>query len=150
MKASFPDINGKWDVAPLPEGPEGCATTLAGDHLAIMSQTENVDAAWLWIEFLSQEENMKTWTYGSKTSTLLPPRQSLLDDPALGKHNPWLEGFADSMKCAVTSNITQPAWPQIEQEALNPALGEAIYGDITVDEALQRAAEQGEQFIASQ
>jgi multiple sugar transport system substrate-binding protein len=147
MKASFPDINGKWDVAPLPEGPEGCATTLAGDHLAITAQSENVDAAWLWVEFLSQEKNMKTWTYGSKTSTLLPPRQSLLDDPALTKHNPWLQGFAENMKCAVTSNITQPAWPQIEQEALNPALGEAIYGDISPTEALERAAREAEEFI---
>ena len=147
MKASFPDINGKWDVAPLPEGPEGCATTLAGDHLAITRDAENIDAAWLWVEFLSTEKNMKEWTYGSKTSTLLPPRQSLLSDPALGKHNPWLEGFADNMKCAVTSNITQPAWPQIEQEALNPALGEAIYGDVSPSAALDQAANQAEEFI---
>lgn len=147
MKASFPDINDKWDVAPLPEGPAGCATTMAGDTLAIFDQSENPDAAWLWIEFLSQEENMKTWTYGSKTSTLLPPRESLLDDPALGKYNPWLQGFADNMDCAVTSNITQPKWPQIEQ-ALNENLGKAIYGDISPAEALQQTAEQGEQLLA--
>ena len=147
MKASFPDINGKWDVAPLPEGPEGCATTLAGDSLAITSQSENLDAAWLWVEFLSEEENMKAWTYGSKTSTLLPPRQSLLEDPDLTKFNPWLKGFAESMECAVTSNITQTRWPQIEQEALNPALGEAIYGEISPSEALEQAAEDGEKLL---
>lgn len=147
MKLSFPDINGKWDVAPLPEGPEGCATTLAGDSLAITSQSENQDAAWLWIEFLSRPENMKAWTYGTKTSTLLPPRQSLLEDPDLLKFNPWLKGFADNMKCAVTSNITQPAWPQVEQEALNPALGEAIYGEMTPSEALEQAAQQGQELL---
>jgi multiple sugar transport system substrate-binding protein len=147
MKASFPDINGKWDVAPLPEGPEGCATTLAGDSLAIPSQSENIDAAWLWVEFLSEEENMKSWTYGSKTSTLLPPRQSLLDDPDLTKFNPWLKGFAESMECAVTSNITQTRWPQVEQEALNPALGEAIYGEVSPSEALEQAAEEGEELL---
>jgi multiple sugar transport system substrate-binding protein len=147
MKASFPDINGKWDVAPLPEGPAGCATTMAGDTLAVFDQSKNPDAAWLWIEFLSEEKNLKTWTYGSKTSTLLPPRQSMLDDPDLTKYNPWLQGFADSMKCAVTSNITQPKWPQIEQ-ALNENLGKAIYGDLSPAEALDQSAQQGEQLLA--
>jgi ABC-type glycerol-3-phosphate transport system substrate-binding protein len=150
MKASFPDITGKWDVAPLPQGPSGeCATHLAGDHLAILDAAENPDAAWLWAEFLSRPENMKLWTTGSKTSTLLPPRQSLLDDPEIGKFNPWLQGFADNMKCAVTSNISQPKWPQIEADILNARLGEAIYGDISPAEAIERAAQEGQQLLAS-
>lgn len=148
MKLSFPKINGKWDVAPLPEGPEGCATTLAGDTLAIFAQSEEQDAAWLWIEFLSRDENMKRWTFGSKTSTLLPPRQSLLDDPELGKFNPWLEGFAENMKCAVTNNITNPKWVQIEQEMLNPNLGKALYGDLTAEEAIKKAAQEGEELLS--
>ena len=147
MKLSFPQINGKWDVAPLPEGPEGCATQLAGDALAVFSQTENADAAWLWIEFLSRPENMKTWTYGSKTSTLLPPRQSLLDDPELGKFNPWLEGFAENMKCAVTSNVVQEKWGEVEWGPLNQKLGEAIYGDISPEEALEVAAREGQKIL---
>ena len=147
MKASFPDINGKWDVAPLPEGPAGCATTMAGDSLAITAQSENRDAAWLWIEFLSRPENLKTWTFGSKTSTLLPPLQPLLEDPELTKFNPWLDGFAENMSCAVTSNITQTKWPQIEQEVLNPALGKAVYGEITPSQALDQAAEEGSEIL---
>ncbi|HEX2051866.1 MAG TPA: extracellular solute-binding protein [Actinomycetota bacterium] len=148
MRLSFPEINGKWDVAPLPEGPEGCATTMAGDTLAIFSQSENPDAAWLWIEYLSQEEQMKKWTFGTKTSTVLPPRQDLLDDPELGKFNPWLQGFADNMDCAVTNNITNPKWPQIEQK-LNESLGEALYGDMSATEALDQAAEEGEELLQS-
>ena len=146
MESEFPDISGKWDVAALPEGPAGCATTLAGDTLAILDQTENKDAAWLWIEHLSSPENMKAWTFGSKETSLLPPRQSLLEDPELGKHNPWMEGFADNMKCAVTDNITQARWPEIE-EALNEKLGEALYGDIPADQAVQEAAQEGEELI---
>jgi multiple sugar transport system substrate-binding protein len=148
MKASFPDINGKWDVAPLPEGPEGCATTLAGDALVIFDASENQDAAWLWMEFLSRPENMKLWTYGSKTSTLLPPRQSLLDDPELTKFNPWLQGFADNMECAVTSNVVQEKWSEIEWGPLNQNLGQAIYGEISPEEALDNAAQEGEEILA--
>lgn len=149
MKTEFPQINGKWATAPLPEGPEGCATHLAGDALAIFEDTEHADAAWLWIEFLSREDNLKAYTYGQKTSTLLPPRQSLLDDPQLGKFNPWLKGFADNMKCAVTDPITQPAWPQIE-EKLNQNLGKAMYGEMSPAEAVEDAAKEGEQLIQDQ
>jgi multiple sugar transport system substrate-binding protein len=146
LKAEFPEINGKWDVAPLPEGSAGCATTLAGDTLSIFGQSENQDAAWLWIEYLSQPKIMKAWTFGSKTTTLLPPRQSLLDDPKLGRFNPWLQGFADNMKCAVTSTITEPKWPEIEQ-ALNENLGKAIYGDIPAGEGVKQAGQEGEQLL---
>jgi multiple sugar transport system substrate-binding protein len=147
MKASFPKINGKWDVAPLPEGPAGCATTLAGDALAVFEASQNKDAAWLWVEFLSTKENMKAWTYGSKTSTLLPPRQSMLDDPDLTRYNPWLQGFAENMKCAVTSNVSQPKFQQIQDEMLNVNLGKAIYGDMSPEKALEDAAQQGQQLI---
>jgi multiple sugar transport system substrate-binding protein len=150
MKASFPKITGKWDVAPLPEGPEGCATTLAGDALVMFDAGANHDAAWLWMEFLSRPENMKMWTFGSKTSTLLPPRQSLLDDPELGKFNPWLTGFADNMECAVTSNVSQEAWGEIEWGPLNQNLGKAIYGDMSPSEALDQAAEEGEEILAGE
>jgi multiple sugar transport system substrate-binding protein len=146
MRLSFPDINGKWDVAPLPEGPEGCATTLAGDYLAITEQSENPDAAWLWIEFLNEKANLKKQTYGTKTSTMLPTRESMMDDPDLTKFNPWLQGFADNMDCAVTSNVTQPKWPQVER-ALNNELGKAIYGDTTASEALETVADKAASLL---
>ena len=146
MKSEFPEINGKWDVAPLPEGPEGCATSLAGNTLAVFGESENQDAAWLWIEYLSQPENMKSWTFGEKTTTLLPPRKSLLADPQLGRFNPWLEGFAESMDCAVSPTITQPKWPEIETQ-LNENLGKAIYGDLAPVTAVKEAGQEGEQLI---
>jgi multiple sugar transport system substrate-binding protein len=53
------------------------------------------------------------------------------------------------MQCAVTSNIVQPAWPEVEAE-LNEDLGAAIYGDKTPDEALADAESKGEEIIAEQ
>ena len=147
MKTEFPKIDGKWSVAPMPTGPAGCATTIAGDSLAVFSQSKYPDAAWMWIEFLTQPDNMKTWTFGSPTTTLLPPRQSLLSDPELGKYNPWLEGFAQQMKCAVNDNLTNPKWPQIS-DALNTELGKAIFGEQSASEAIQKAAQKGQQILA--
>jgi multiple sugar transport system substrate-binding protein len=148
MKTSFPKINGKWSVAPMPKGPAGQATTIAGDSLIVLSQSKQPDAAWLWIEFLSRPDNMKAWTYGSPTTTLLPPRQSLLSDPNLGKYNPWLRGFADQMKYAVTDTLTNPKWSQVS-DALNTELGKAIYGDQTPEQALTKAAQKGAQILQS-
>jgi multiple sugar transport system substrate-binding protein len=79
-------------------------------------------------------------------ATLLPPRQSLLDDPATFEANPVLEGFADSMACAVTSDVVQPRWPEVEQ-ILNEQLARAIYGEIDAATAVQEAAMQGEEIL---
>jgi ABC-type glycerol-3-phosphate transport system substrate-binding protein len=146
MLSEFPDIDGKWASAPLPEGDAGCATTLAGDSLAMFGTSEQKDAAWLWIEFLSRPENMSTWTIGEPTTTLLPPRQSLLDSPQLAANKPFLQGFADNMACANASTIDQPKWGEVET-VLNEKLGEAMFGDISGTEAVQQAAEEGERII---
>jgi multiple sugar transport system substrate-binding protein len=147
MSSSFPKIKGKWSVAPLPAGPARCATTIAGDSLVVTAQSKNKDAAWLWIEFLSRPENMKLWTFGTPTATLLPPRQSLLSDPQLGRYNPWLKGFADQMKCAVNETTTNPNWGQAS-DALNTELGKAIYGDQSAQQALDKAAKKGQTLLA--
>jgi multiple sugar transport system substrate-binding protein len=146
MKSSFPKIDGKWDVAPMPSGPGGCATTVAGDSLAMFSQSKNQDAAWMWIEYLTKPENMKAWTYGEPTTTLLPPRTDLLSDPDLGKFNPWLQGFADQMNCAVSDNLDNKNWAEVA-DALNTDLGKAIFGDIPPDEAIDSAAQKGRQLM---
>jgi multiple sugar transport system substrate-binding protein len=146
MTQSFPKIKGKWSVAPMPAGPARCATTIAGDSLIVTSQSKNKDAAWLWIEFLSRPDNMKLWTFGTPTATLLPPRQSLLSDPQLGRYNPWLKGFADQMKCAVNETTTNPKWGQAS-DALNTELGKAIYGEQTPTQALTKAAKKGQTLL---
>jgi multiple sugar transport system substrate-binding protein len=149
MKSSFPkQTNGKWDVAPLPSGPAGCATTIAGDSVAVFSQTKNPDAAFMWIEYLTEQANMKTWTFGSPTTTLIPTRQSLLSDPDLGKYNPWLKGFAEQMKCAVNENLTNPKWNQIYDE-LNTELGKAVVWEQTATEAIQNAADKAREILGT-
>lgn len=145
LHVNFPDIDDKWATAPMPEGPAGCATTFAGDTLVMFEQSENQDAAWLWMEFLSQPENVALWTFKNEGSSLLPPRESLLNSDEF-QSDPALKGFADAMACAVTSDVVQPKWPEVE-EKLNAALGDAIYGDITPEQALQDAAEEGQKIL---
>ena len=142
----FPDIEGKWAAAPLPEGSAGCATTIAGDALVLFDGAENKDAAWKWIEFLSEPENMARWTFDSPAGTLLPPRRSLLESPELIEKKPILEGFADAMECGVSNVIAHEKWPEIEG-ALNEQLGRAMYGEVSPAEALEEAALEAESLL---
>lgn len=152
LSEEFPKLEGKWDTAPLPEGPEGCATTIAGDSLVMFSDGDKQDAAWKWVEFLSQPEILAQWTYqgvpdveGSGEGTLLPPLTSLLESDELMKEKPILKGFADSMECGVSHVAADPNWGRME-EALNEALGKAMYGEITSDEALETAKAEMEKI----
>src|SRR5919112_1176438 len=142
----FPDATGKWATAPLPEGPAGCKTTIAGDALVMMSQTKISDAAWLWMEFLSKPENIARQTYETE-GTLLPPLESLLEGEDIVKEKPVLKGFIDLMQCGVASTVTNPKFPRIET-ILNEELGKAMYGDQSAEEALENTAQQAEAILA--
>jgi len=147
LMSEAPQIDGKWATAPLPEGPAGCKTTIAGDAVAILSASENPDAAWKWIEFLSQPEILAEWNYGSPDGTNLPALQSLLDSPQLVEQKPVLEGFADLMECGVASTVSNPKFPRVET-VLNEELGKAIYGEQSPEEALDNAAAEGEEILS--
>ncbi len=147
LQNEFPDINGKWAVAPLPQD-KRCATTIAGDNLVIFKASKHPEAAWKWIEFVSLPEHMALLNLGTADApaTLLPPRKSLLDDPKTFEANPILQGFAENMKCAVTSTIAQPKWPEVET-VLNDALGRAIYGEVDATTAIVEAAQEAEAIL---
>lgn len=144
LSDEFPQIEGKWAAAPLPNGTAGCKTTIAGDALIMFGQGEKQDAAWKWIEFLSKPENIAEWTFKSE-GTLLPPLISLLESPELAKEKPVLVGFAELMQCGVNYNITDPAWPKISEE-LKKQLGSAMYGEVTASQALDNAAAEAEKL----
>jgi multiple sugar transport system substrate-binding protein len=148
LRNEFPDIDGLWASAPLPQDKQ-CATTIAGDSLVIFQSSKNKDAAWKWIEFLSAPQNMAAWNLGTAASpgSLLPPRTSLIEDPRAFENNETLKGFADMMACGVTNAAPNENWGQAE-ELLNEQLGRAIYGEVDVATALEQAAQEGQEKLA--
>jgi len=147
LHSEDPKIDDKWSTAPLPSGPAGCKTTVAGDSLILLNHSANPDAAWLWIEYLEKPENLATWTYKSANGTELPPLKSLLDSPDLAKTKPVLKGFAELMQCGVASTVANPKFPRIEQQ-LNIELGKAFYGEQTAEQALANTKDKAEQILA--
>jgi multiple sugar transport system substrate-binding protein len=145
LTEEFPKIEGKWATAPLPEGSAGCGTTIAGDNIAILKESEHPDAAWKWIEFLASETGQRTWTIDDKFGTLLPTRTKLLESPELAENKPVMKGFADAMKCGKPP-VANKDWPKIE-ERLSEQLGKAMYGEISPTDALDEAASEGERIL---
>ena len=144
LLTEFPDATGKWAAAPLPQD-KRCATTIAADHLVAFKATKNPEAAFKWIEWLSAPENMIGYNLGdpSAPGTLLPPKQSLLDDPSLYEGRPYLQASKESMSCAYVPTADQPNFFKAE-EILNEYLGQAFYGEISGSEAVTQAAQEAE------
>jgi multiple sugar transport system substrate-binding protein len=146
LTEEFPDIEGKWSTAPLPEGEAGCKTTIAGDALVMMEQTDVPDASWLWMEYLSKPETIARLTYETE-GTLLPPLTSLLEGEEITQEKPVLQGFIDLMECGVASTVSNPKFPRVET-ILNEELGKAMYGEQTAEEALENTAQQAEAILS--
>ncbi len=144
-------IGHNWAVAPLPTmtSTSPCATTIAGDALVMPSAGKNHDAAWKWMEFLSAPQNMALLNLGTKKSptTLLPPRTSLLNNPATFKSNPILKPFAENMRCGITNLSQNPNWGNVDSGPLSDALAHGIYGKGNIDSELKSAAQKADSIL---
>ena len=147
LLTEFPDATGKWAAAPLPQD-QNCATTIAGDHLVVFKASKNPEAAFKWIEFLSAPENMLGYNLGTteEPGTLLPPRNSLLDDPSLYENRDYLLGFQENMQCAYVPTADQPRYYEIEQ-ILTEYLAQAFYGQIDGKTAVIESAKEAEALL---
>lgn len=147
LNSEFPKIKGKWASAPNPCDVQ-CANTIAGDSLMIFEQSKNKDAAWKWIEFLSAPQNMAAFNLGTKQEpgTLLPPRKSLLNDPNVYANFPPLKIFGDLMQYGKVGTTFIPDFYKAN-ETLQEGLSKAIYGEGTVEDALQETADVGQEIL---
>jgi len=114
----------------------------------IFEGSKNKEAAYKWIEFVSAPDHMIELNVGTPDypSALLPPRQSLLDDPTLYETRPYMQGFKDNMDCAYVPNVDQPRFYDLQQ-FLGEDLGRAFYGEIDGTTAVTESAQEAETFL---
>ncbi len=87
----------EWAVAPLPAGPAGRATYVAGEQLAIFKQSAHRAEAWTFVKWIVQPEVQARF---SLHSGYLPVRRSVLGMDAYRRElekDPGLKAFADQM-----------------------------------------------------
>jgi multiple sugar transport system substrate-binding protein len=123
--------NAPWATAPLP-GPDGPGVSLAGGaSLVLFRGSRNKDAAWRWIQYLS-EPAVQVRFY--ELTGDLPPRRSAWQSPALAQN-----AHAAAFRSQLDRVVPLPKVPESEQ-IVNKVFeqGErAARGQATVDQALR-------------
>jgi multiple sugar transport system substrate-binding protein len=124
------DIQDDWATAPLP-GPDGPGVSMAGGaSLVIFKASENADAAWRFIEYLSSTEAQVRFY---ELSGNLPARLEAWEAPALAE-DAKARAFRQQLERAVPLPRV-PEWERIATKVFE--YGEAAArGRLTVDQAL--------------
>ncbi len=152
--ATYPDMNGKWDVAVLPK----CPDPAEGDGRAVISNSvsyatgakgKNHELAMDFLEFLGSEEGQKIQ---GESGGAIPAYNGLEDT--------WVQTFANQgyelsvgdliqqfdYSIKYVNNSSRRVWePEVEQTVLD------IYaGNLTVDEGIQKMQDEVTTAIADE
>ena len=111
MKNTYPDTKYAW--APMPQGTEQATLGFTVSY-SIGVDSENKDAAWVLLQYLTGPEGMKTWTEGgvanpSRQDVAPAPGKEILVEGAAYAH-PWsfipgFSGINDAFNNAMTAQI---------------------------------------------
>ena len=129
------DIDGKWSITTAPKQQSG-TSFVGGSNFTVFNDSENKDAAWAFVEFMSRPETQVAWY---QEATVLPAVQSAWDDPIL----------ADDANVAVFGDQLQdtkapPAistWNEIST-AINENLEKVTTGDMSPEDGAHAMQEQ--------
>jgi multiple sugar transport system substrate-binding protein len=132
-------IVGKVDltVAPVSEGMEP-KYGFGGWGIGINADSENAEAAWEFIKWLSSPEIQKEWIRHDGA----PIRRSTLEDPELVAEYPWFPILLESFEKG--DGDYRPRIPEysIIQDALGSAVNGFLVGELSAQEALDQAQAQ--------
>ncbi|MDE2792913.1 MAG: ABC transporter substrate-binding protein [Paracoccaceae bacterium] len=141
-----------WWAVPAPCGPAACSGMPGGAALVAMKDTEHPDAVGKLMDYLSSEKVLAEF-YGR--TLFIPGHLGLAaggvdfdtDDPR-AKHA--LETFAGAVPSISPIAFALQGYPsnRVMFNALISRLGEAIVGEITLDEAYERMTQDVEQQLA--
>jgi multiple sugar transport system substrate-binding protein len=141
-------------VAPMPEGPSGSAYTfVGGSNLQMFKSSENKDAAWELIKYLSQDSTQKAYAnlMGFFPARLAPQQQAAKKD---ANYASFFEAIQDGRTYAPI-----PQWGQIETayrtrfgNILDAAAGQGKedYSPETVANELEQAQKEADGLLAQE
>ncbi len=135
-------VVGKVDVtlAPVAEGLEP-KYGFGGWGIGINANSENAEAAWEFIKWLTSPEIQKEWIRHDGA----PIRRSTLEDPELNDEYPWFPILLESFENG--DGDYRPRIPEysIIQDALGTAVNGYLVGEMSAQEALDQAQAQVEE-----
>ncbi|HLZ27171.1 MAG TPA: sugar ABC transporter substrate-binding protein [Chloroflexota bacterium] len=110
-------------------------TTNWTDWLAIAKQTKHADAAWKFIEFVADKDNLLKY---NETMYFIPPRKSLRTAGYMA--DPQLQQFVSIMEKYGRSISTNPAALEVYQTVMQNAVDDAVYQKKSAQQSLDDAA----------
>jgi multiple sugar transport system substrate-binding protein len=129
------ELEGKWDVAPMPTEEAGTSFTGGGD-LVVFKDSANRDAAWKFVDFLTQDAQQQK-LYELVGS--LPAVQSTWESGELST-DPLLKAFGDQLQDAKSSPAIE-TWEQVAAP-LDDAIEQVSRGQSDSETALSAAEEK--------
>ena len=133
------DIEGKWAIAPMPTK-VSATSFLGGSDLVVFKESDNKDAAWAFVQYLSDPATQVDWY---NEVTVLPSVQAAWDDPAL-KDDPNVAMFGTQLQDTKAQPATQ-TWTELAS-SLNSTLEKLTTGDMTPQEAADEMQAEAEKI----
>jgi ABC-type glycerol-3-phosphate transport system substrate-binding protein len=146
LGAFVPDLTGKWRAQPLPNAPPDApwtTSTVGGNAYTITNQSKNVDVAWDMIKYFVLEKPLPDQIFAP------PNNLERWTDPKFHAANEYLGGQKiGELWLDQANTLLQPGAPYLNPDPNNTtgydvftrtALGPAINGEKTADEALDAA-----------
>ncbi|HXN02113.1 MAG TPA: extracellular solute-binding protein, partial [Candidatus Dormibacteraeota bacterium] len=131
----------KWAVAPMPKGDKSATSFVGGSDWVVFKNSKNPDAAWKFVEFMTQKSTQVSWYNTIKD---LPSRQDAWSDPALAA-DPNLKIFGAQLKDAKTPpGISQ--WDEVAK-AIDDWQEKACLNKVTPQAAATGMQQQATQII---
>ena len=118
-----------------PVGKTQQVTTNWTDWLAISQQSKHADAAWKFVQFVAEKDNLLKY---NETMYFIPPRKSLRNEGYM--NDPQLQQFVTIMEKYGRSINTNPAALEVYQTIMQNAVDDAVYQKKTSKQALDDAA----------
>ncbi len=138
------DVYDKVGYMAPPEGPEGRYAAIAGWNLAIASHSDNHEAGWAFVKYMTSKENHEEYVDLGGVVT----RESILTDEDYIEKYPYYVEIQETLEYAydlVDEGIEWrpriPEWPEIGDVTGNQGVS-AIIGDKSEEEAANEAAER--------
>jgi multiple sugar transport system substrate-binding protein len=122
------EIEGKWAVAPMPERNSG-TSFVGGANLVVSSDTDNRDAAWAFVEYLSRPDVQSTWY---QEVGALPAVQEAWESGELAEDE-HLTLFGEQLQDAKAPPPI-PTWEEVAA-AIDDQIERAAVGGVAAEEA---------------
>jgi multiple sugar transport system substrate-binding protein len=142
LKKDAPNLT--FGIAELPAGPKGRGTFAFTVAYSVNARTQNRDAAWALVNYLTGPEGMRKWT---SLGLAMPSRKSL--------EASWIDQFKERepfLKAAAYAQPWQlgPGGQEINDKVATPALQSVFAGRLSPQDALAEIERKGNEVLAKQ